>query len=137
MLEQTRVFIVVIRHAMLDAVLDVGLNIVAMDFPEARWLDLTLALADDGLSAELRDRAPEGTTLAESVKECEQRAPYLNAPIGYPATLHGCHNALATLKRAAEDESFAEARPARLFAQRSCDARGRYIWARGRFGRAQ
>ncbi len=39
------------------------MNVIYDDMELARLLDLALAIAPDGLSAELTERAPEGTTL--------------------------------------------------------------------------
>jgi hypothetical protein len=63
----------VVRSKRPAAVLDVGLGIIAMDFPDARWLDLALALAADGKSVELQDRAPDGTTLVEAPSRCRAK----------------------------------------------------------------
>lgn len=65
--------LLVARGGRPTALLDVGLAIQAMDFPDARWLDLAIAFAPDGLSAELADRAPEGSTLIEAPSRCAER----------------------------------------------------------------
>jgi hypothetical protein len=44
-----------------------------MDWPDARHLDLALSFASDGRSAELRDRAPDGTILVEPPSACRAR----------------------------------------------------------------
>jgi hypothetical protein len=69
-LMQVHALAVVVRSKRPVAVLDVGVGIVAMDFPDARWLDLTLTLDPDGRSATLEDRAPDGTTLVEARSAC-------------------------------------------------------------------
>lgn len=70
---QTRALVVVVRAKRPIAVLDVGLALGALDFPEARHLDLALAVDPDGRGAELADRAPEGTTLIEPPSLCRMR----------------------------------------------------------------
>jgi hypothetical protein len=65
--------LLVARGGRPTALLDVGLGVQAMDFPEARWLDLAITFAPDGLSAELADRAPEGSTLVEAPSRCVER----------------------------------------------------------------
>jgi len=75
---QIHALVLVVRAKRVVPVLDVGLAMQAMDFPEARWLDLALAFAPDGLSVELGDRAPDGTTLVEAPSRCREREAYLD-----------------------------------------------------------
>lgn len=70
---QVHALALVVRNKRPIAVLDVGLGLQAMDFPEAHWLDLALVFSKDGMSAELRDRAPDGTTLVEAPSVCNAR----------------------------------------------------------------
>ena len=53
----------VVRKKKPVAVLDVGIELRAMDFPDSRFLDLQIAFAPDFTSLDLRDRAPTGSTL--------------------------------------------------------------------------
>jgi hypothetical protein len=59
----TRALAIVVRNKRPVVVLDVGLNLIAYDFPDARWLDLAIELKDSGRVVELRDRARDGTQL--------------------------------------------------------------------------
>jgi hypothetical protein len=69
----SRAITLVVRNKRPEAVLDVGVGLVAMDFPDARWLDLALVMAPDGNSAVLEDRAPDGTVLVEPRSRCMER----------------------------------------------------------------
>jgi hypothetical protein len=69
-LMQVHALAVVVRNKRPVAVLDVGIGMVSMDFPDAHWLDLALAWSPDGMSAELHDRAPNGTMLVEAQSSC-------------------------------------------------------------------
>ena len=70
-------------------VLDVGLGLGALDFPEARHLDLALIMDSQGKSADLVERAAEGTLLVEPPSLCRQRE----------ARFDACEAALATGSR--------------------------------------
>lgn len=59
----------VVRNKRLAVVLDVGIHLLALDWPDARWLDLALEFKD-GNTVVLRDRAPEGSTLVAPPSEC-------------------------------------------------------------------
>lgn len=76
---QVRALALVVRNKRPVAVLDVGLGMRALDFLEARHLDLALSFDARGLAAELRDRAPAGTTLVEPPSECRRREAFLDA----------------------------------------------------------
>ena len=67
---QVHALALVVRSKRPAAVLDVGVGMVAMDFPDARWLDLSLLVAADGRSIELKDRAPDGKMLVEAPSRC-------------------------------------------------------------------
>ena len=141
----------------------------------ARLLDLALAIAPDGLSAELTERAPEGTTLvapaalrqsAEDARmDCQrelardpstthgggERTPLWmvdhtsagaickTVPLpGYPATLHGCTEALARATEQLADArrnhyDLPEGEQGLTLTKRACAQRGRWTWRRGRF----
>jgi hypothetical protein len=76
---QRHAVILVVRSKRPVAVLDVGLGLLALDEPEHRHVDLALRVAPDGRSVELRDRAPEGTTLVEAPSLCAAREAKLDA----------------------------------------------------------
>jgi hypothetical protein len=84
-LTETRAVVVTVRNKRPAALLDVGLGIGALDWTDAHWLDLSLHIAKDGRSVELRDRAPEGTRLIAPPSVCRQRE----------AKLEGCRAAFA------------------------------------------
>lgn len=71
--------VLVVRRSRPVAVFDVGLGIMALDAPDTHWLDLALAVADDGRTIELRDRAPDGTTLVTPPSACRAREAELDA----------------------------------------------------------
>jgi hypothetical protein len=50
----------------------------ALDFPDARWLDLALSVRDGGRTMELRDRAPDGTRLVAPPSACRAREALLD-----------------------------------------------------------
>jgi hypothetical protein len=187
---QVHALILTVRAKRPVAVLDVGLGMIAMDFPDARWLDLSLAIAPDGRSAELADRAPDGTVLVEPESACREQerrdaeceaklaahpdpeslarkmgAGEVFSPLDgcmvhrkkdgriavvrrgdmspmirtYPATLHDCsggREGLVSMQREVAQSAPAqrkEAREALAFFDRSCAARGRWVWQRDRF----
>ncbi len=70
---QTHAVVLVVRNKRPAVVLDVGLGMVALDFPDAHWLDLGVSAAPDGRTIELRDRAPNGTKLVRALSECRAR----------------------------------------------------------------
>jgi hypothetical protein len=82
---QIRAFAIVVRKGRLTPVLDVGLGMRALDWPDSRHLDLALSFSPDGRSATLRDRAPDGTRLVEAPSVCRARE----------TTLDKCEDALA------------------------------------------
>ncbi len=73
----TRALALVVRAKHIVVVLDVGLGIGAMDFPDARWLDLSLSFSTGGLEADVRDRAPNGAKLVEAPSLCREREAHL------------------------------------------------------------
>jgi len=83
---QARALVLVVRNKRPVPVLDLGLGMRALDFPDVRHLDLALRVAADGKTAELRERAPEGSTLVEPPSSCRERE----------AALDACETALAS-----------------------------------------
>lgn len=53
----------VVRNKRIASVLEVGYALPAMDWPDARWLDLQVAFAPGGLEADVHDRAKPGSVL--------------------------------------------------------------------------
>lgn len=82
---QVHALVLVVRKKRITPVLDVGLGMRALDWPDARHLDLTLAFEPDGRAATLRERAPEGALLVEAPSVCRERQ----------ALLRTCEEALA------------------------------------------
>lgn len=95
-LVESHAVVVVVRSKHPRIVLDVGLNLIALDWPDARWLDLALEVKDHGRVVELRDRAANGTKLVAPVSECLARE----------ATLDRCERDFANEPN---PESFAQA----------------------------
>lgn len=61
----------VVRNKRIVSVLEVGYALPAMDWPDARWLDLQLVFEPGGLEADLHDRAPAGTVLVPPPRYCK------------------------------------------------------------------
>jgi hypothetical protein len=72
-----RLLVLVVRNRQPVVVLDLGIASYAMDWPEARYLDLALTFAPDGMSAIYKDRAPPGTKLVADPKWCEEQVKVL------------------------------------------------------------
>ncbi|HEU4411710.1 MAG TPA: hypothetical protein VFS43_41085 [Polyangiaceae bacterium] len=124
-------------------VLDVPLSVEDADWPAARDFDLSLAVAEDGRSVVVRDRAAEGTKImvrAGSFAGEEE------------AELHACDGAIARAKERIWKD--VETLPAKTFGERvyreserqtakrtltliakGCAQRGRWVWRGGRFVR--
>lgn len=143
-LAQRRGIVLVVRARQPVAVLDVGLGLFAYDFPDVRHLDLALRIADDGRSAEVRERAPTGTELVETPEACRARMDHEGGPVpdpNRPARLVGCDAARERLRKmVGEREKSApqeheEARRALAFAEASCNDRGPWTWRGERFRR--
>jgi len=62
----------VVRNKRIAAVLEVGYALPAMDWPDARWLDLQLTFARGGLEADLHDRAAPGAVLVPPPSYCRE-----------------------------------------------------------------
>lgn len=90
---QVHALVLVVRSKRPVAVLDVGLSMQALDFPEARHLDLALTFDADGRGVELAERAPEGSTLVEARSACRERE----------ARFGACEAALARGETPADD----------------------------------
>lgn len=145
---QTRVLVLTVRNKQIAALLDVGLGMRALDWPDARHLDLAFSIDADGKSAELVDRAPEGTILVEPPSACRARMatssprlPTLPSGMAYPAKLHDCAGGIAEMKKTQSDLAAAdpsmkkEVREALSFIERACKDRGRYVWRGDKFVR--
>lgn len=76
---QVRALVLVVRKKRLVPVLDVGLAMRALDWMDARHLDLALTIEPGGVVATLRDRAPNKTQLVESPRDCREREDMLDA----------------------------------------------------------
>ena len=77
--EQVRALVLVVRSKKIVPVLDLGLGMRALDWPGVRHLDLALVFDAGGRRADLRDRAPDGTVLANSRSSCREREAMLDA----------------------------------------------------------
>jgi hypothetical protein len=64
--------VLVVRGKRIDAVLDVGIGVRALDWPDARHLDLMLAFEPGGRAAILRERAPEGALVVPAPSACRE-----------------------------------------------------------------
>ena len=64
--------VVVVRNKRPVSVLDLGYALPAMDWPDARWLDLQLAFSNGGLEADLHDRAKAGSVLVRAPSDCRK-----------------------------------------------------------------
>lgn len=169
----------VVRNKRIAPVLEVGFALPAMDWADARWLDLQVAFSPDGLEVDVRDRAAPGTVLVESPSSCRDYfARYLacekahrdGTPLeevcprmldrandltfghltpkrppspmgGDRVELFGCAEAIPRLDRLLKESGpgspfAAEFRADRLFALKSCKARGHYVWNGDRFVRS-
>lgn len=62
----------VVRNKQIVPVLEVGYALPAMDWPDARWLDLQLTFAPGGLEADVHDRAEPGVVLVRPPRECHE-----------------------------------------------------------------
>lgn len=62
----------VVRDRRIAPVLELGYGLTAMDWPDARWLDLQLVFSPDGLSADLHNRAAPGAVLVRSPRACHE-----------------------------------------------------------------
>jgi hypothetical protein len=71
--------VLVVRKKRLTSVLDVGLGMRALDWPDSRQLDLTLAFESGGRAVTLRERAPDGTLLVESPSDCRAREAFFDS----------------------------------------------------------
>jgi hypothetical protein len=77
-LVEERAVAIVVRNKRPAVVLDLGLNLVALDWPDARWLDLALEIEDSGRVIELHDRAPDGTRIVAPPSACLAREAQLD-----------------------------------------------------------
>jgi hypothetical protein len=135
--------VLVARKGHPAAVLDVPLSIEDADWPAARDFDLSLAVADDGRSIVVRDRAAEGTKIMVRAGSFEGEE---------EAELHACDGAIARAKERIWKD--VETLPAKTFGERvyreserqtakrtlaiiakGCAQRGRWVWRGGRFAR--
>lgn len=71
-LAQSVALVVVVRDRSPVTLLQLGLGVRALDFPDAHWLNLALSYRDGAFV--LRDRAADGTTLVEPPSICRARA---------------------------------------------------------------
>lgn len=76
---RVRALVLAVRNKQIVPLLEVGLGMRSLDFPDARHLDLALTIDDDGKSITLADRAPEGTLLVEPPSFCREREADLDA----------------------------------------------------------
>lgn len=74
----TRAVAIVVRNKRPAVVLDLGLNVIALDWPDARWLDLALEIKDSGRVIELHDRAPDETRIVAPPSACVARQAVLD-----------------------------------------------------------
>jgi hypothetical protein len=77
--------VLVVRKKRIVPVLDVGLGMRALDWPDSRHLDLTLAFEPGGKVATLRERAAEGAILVPPPSACRR----------HHALVEACDQALA------------------------------------------
>ena len=62
----------VVRNRRITVVLDAGYALPAMDWPDARWLDLQVTFAAGGLEVDVHDRAEEGAVLVSAPSACRE-----------------------------------------------------------------
>ena len=62
----------VVRSKRIVPVLEVGYALPAMDWPDARWLDLQLTFSPGGREADLGDRGKPGTVLVAPARFCHE-----------------------------------------------------------------
>lgn len=62
----------VVRNRRIAVVLDAGFALPAMDWPDARWLDLQVTFAPGGLEADVHDRAAAGAVLVPAPSACRE-----------------------------------------------------------------
>ncbi len=76
---QVRGLVLVVRKKRITPVLDVGVAMRALDWPDMRHLDLALAFEPGGRAVTLHERAPEGALLVEAPSVCRKREALLDA----------------------------------------------------------
>jgi hypothetical protein len=132
----------VVRNKKPAIVFDVGIRLGAMAFPDAHHLELSLVLAADGKSFDLKERAPDGTILVEAPSACREREE-TNAPSMRfsPSPLHDCAGSKALLTEMARDvakdpTAMADLKNATAFVNKTCQTElGHYTWQKDRFAK--